>query len=1152
MKNATARLVGKLKNGSALKALPEVTVDWNLNRYHDTRADNQPAEQDAGFDIELFPIESITLLNRPRKGINKARVGHSTISREYFDVSNGVDGGLNARFYIADPDDDYKYWTSPKSAVGGVIPLFNTTNFPTSTSDPDIEEYPELTGHDNLTSARPFVEYGTWSENIDPDTGAVSNKNFTASTVRANKIVIRLENTWASPNDFDVVITRASSTTTLSDETITGWEASGEIVLYWNGFSWSSNADGPVADESTGFPLTDEISKVQLVVRTLKGGYNLDGTPTMRKNGETGNLTATNGSDSFLDVIEIGAHLEADLTRWVINVDDTFDMADASNLYPLGTVTSNQGNVSLSNIYQFEDGSWGQGLFAQENDDPRIPWTPYLEANAEVTLKYAFYENEDSAEPFEKVQQFVMYADNWQGQADESVTIPVSDFSKFFNEQMVPASMWENLKAPEIVWRVLDSVGFSDFQIDRGDRVAEHRISVFFTSGDQTVWEVLDELAKATQTAIYFDSYGVLQVKTRDYALSPLDGSVWTFQSNDTPDQKANIISLDQTNEFEPNSIKVIYQKTNWSAFNRGQPTMQKVWEPEDDTVVLRGTPLVRNLELKDTFLWIGADDVKVWPYEGLVQIQGEIIRYKGKQFVYYTGPNGGQRNTTTVTSDDEKQDVQRNKATKGYEYKSHFTGGLRIAKDGEGFLERGVWNTEVKRHPVDAEGYSVRHRVNGTRRTDVAGFRHLKQESKVQLNTGKRFKDYKDLLVATRGQADDQPFFHYGTKFRFVKEQGRTHQCAGIVIHNNGASEDGYYIEFTPSKRLGGKERKERDEMIVYSRVNGKDKRLGKRALAIGENIDYEVDVTYVNVPDSAAHRLQVWVNGKNCFNEKITGANRNAANGRFGLFARGKTKAQFEYLYAIRRQVPEPTDDFSFLDKVKRGYMGARWDREWVYQWKTYLRRVKKKSRRARKRLNRQFFDEFGPIVHEIREYDVKFEPTPVLHSRLYMTNDWSGVALDYSADPFGAKFAVANTARFNAVMHGDDTLSFAGTGQSVNQVMTVLGRPLVIEEAEEFLAENTDQIRARGKIESDLSSQWIQSKAMARDIAEWIRNNFTYGNDNINVEVFGNPLIQVGDVVRIEYPEKHLSGDYFVLGVKNAFTNGITTTLDLRRRI
>lgn len=1151
MKSVSQDLQKALDTGVALRAVPVVIADWNLNRYHDVKADNVPSEQDAGFDVELFPVESLVESNRPEKGINKARVGYARVMDDYAPVNGGYHP---ARFYVADVDDKYKYWTSPLPAVNGVVPLSNSTNF-----DPDV--YPDLVG-DGLTSARPFVVYGTW------DTSDTTGQTIIPQDVDANKIVIKLENSWATPNDFDIVITNSAGSVTIHDEQLTaGWEGPGVITLRWSGTAWTDQLTGPSTD-AYDMPITTKVQKIQLVVRTLKGGYEKTDlgaplVPTTYRD-EAGNLNTTDGNDGYVDVIEIAAHLEADLSEFVIEAESTLDISDVSNLYPIGTLTTNVGTLTLSNLYRNpsplpdEDGDINDflpGAFSQRNDD--MIWCKYLEPNVKIDLFYDFYdENTDESIFLERVQELSMYSGQWNGEEDEQISLELNDYSVFFNSQTVPAAMWENIPSTQAVWRVLDSVGFSNYVITAD--VSDFNIPIFYMNSEQTVWEVLDDIAKSTQTAIYFDSTGTLHVKPRGAAFTA-NPAVATLTAVDSENQLSNIITLDQTEEFEPNSITVSYQATDWEANQGDNPVLQEVWTPEGDEV-LRSSPLVKPLVSGDTFFWLSPKDAQIWPYSGLVNIDGEYVRYKGKQVTYYTGTTGQTANTTIVNSLDEYNAVQGEVDVK-YRYKTVYTGALKIDVDEFGALKRGEWNSQVNDHPVDALGYSVRHIKNGTHRTGVGGFLHMKNVSKVQLASTSGFNDYKDILVATHGGTNDFPYFAYGTKFRFVKEAGRTTQKAGLILHNNDATEDGYYIEIMPSKSLGGKERKNRQELILYSRVSGKDYRKGTAALAIGENIDYELDVTY-KVVGSSDHHLQIWVNGKKVLDKTIT-SNKNTPNGRFGMFLRGKTKVQYEYLYGIAQNLSDPPDDFSYMDKVKRGYNGGLWDQEWVYElkWRNVMhtkkvgkgrhRHVKKYWKREQVRLSKRFFDDFGPYVHEVREYNVKFDPAPVQHSRVFMTNDWGAAVLEYSATPFDASFVIANTDRINAVINGDDTLSFAGTGSSVAQVLDVLGRVLVQQEAATIVADNKEQINARGKNESDLSGPWIQTKDMAQALADWIKNNFTYGNEGLSVEVFGNPCYEIGDVVHVTYPEKHIDGDFFVVGVANSFSSGYQTTLTLRER-
>jgi len=275
------------------------------------------------------------------------------------------------------------------------------------------------------------------------------------------------------------------------------------------------------------------------------------------------------------------------------------------------------------------------------------------------------------------------------------------------------------------------------------------------------------------------------------------------------------------------------------------------------------------------------------------------------------------------------------------------------------------------------------------------------------------------------------------------------------------------------------------------------------------------------------------------------------NTANGNFGIYVRGATVTKYEYLYGLKDVEPDYFNDFSFLDKKSGGFIGDAWERHWVYRWDTAISQMRTTTSQITASLNTKFFDDFGPIVHEIREFDVKFTPNPVLHSRLYMTNDFNAALLDYTGTSSGAKFAIANVSRINAILNGEDTLTFPGSDSAINQVLTVFGRALVIDEAKKITRKHDLQVKSRGPIEVDLASTWIQSEAMATALADWILKNMAYGNEELQVEVFGNPLIEITDVVDVWYAAKNLTGHrYFVTAVSTSFDNGIQTTLTLRR--
>lgn len=1090
-----------IRTQHVVHAEPRLRMDWNWNRYTSPLAVNTPDDQDVGFDIEHFPIESIVEPLRPTKGVAKARVGESVASRGYITSKT-------PKFYASSVDDIYKYWTSPYITNGsGVFPLHT----------------------DTITTARPRVEYKRTVDNGDGTTSDV------ATTVRTNKIVIAFEDTWASPENFTIHISTAVAGPLSLIATNPVVASDGTVTLYWSNGAWVSVRPDELETESL-----PTISVIELRVTTMGPGIRKDGTVMEYHNGD-GVLVPTTGANSSLNVISIEAHLEADMTDRLSTVSDTFDMGDVDQLYPIGTITTNQASLSL-----FNDDGW----LNAENNDVDNPFVGLIEPNARVNLEYIY----DLPTGQFSVQQFDMFVSSWSPDSEGEVGVELEDYSKYLKEMKPRAFMVENKTSAEIVWRLLDSVGFSDYQIGSEDRddTTDHIIPVFWTTGEETVWEALDEIAKATQTAIYFDSDGQLQVRTREAAFREDVVDLALLDRDDAgTGTLSNIYSWSPESEYEANKINVLYKTTKWKVNSMGKPAMSKVWEPDSETVTLRSSPLVRTITNTSNFIYIPQKDVRIWPFASKVQIDGEVIAYEGKHFVYYTMENGVQtRNATIVKSHAEARKLHRT-APAHLRRKSHYTGGLKI-------VEREVWNTSLRDHSVDVNGWTTKleldRRGGDVRRLDPRGFRHNKSESTVTINTPRSMKDADDTFWAFRGQAGATGYKVYGTRIKFNKDKASSTQTGGLCFQMSGARENGYYVEVKLTKNLGRKGRKIANEISIISRTAGKEVVLDRGAAsAIAENIWYDIDVYHSGTGND--QRISVWLNGQVIAQSGVSAATAQADSGRFGIFAKGKTNVDIEYIYGVDRSIKEPLDDYGFYDLKYGGIRGGQWEREYVWETRTRRRRIRKKRWVKEKyRHNQYLFDEFGPYVHEVREYDVKFDPAPVRYSYLFSTNEWYSAQVEYVGNPTGAKFIVANTGRINAVLHGEDRLVYAGAGNGVNQVFVVLGQNLEIADEEMVTEKNEPAIRARGEIEVELSSDWIQSKAMAKDIASWMNRHWGGSVDEVRVEVFGNPIVEIGDIVSVKYDEigaTPATHEYFVVGTQTDFDKGVGTTLRLRRR-
>lgn len=1082
-----------IRTAYAIQAVPRLTVDWNWNRYTTPTAVNTPDDDDEGFDVEAFPIESIIEPIRPTKGIAKARVGQGVAASSYQRPDD-------PKFYIGDETDVYKYWTSPYLTDGSGI-------FPNHT--------------DGLTSARPRVDYPV--------------------VVKSNKIVIKTENTWATPSAYTVHIkttTGGAYGSAIGGANPALDNATGVLTLYYNGTAWVTTKPATLVET--------DVAGIEFRVTAMGAGRKSDGTVMDYKkrtysagsaNNGVFSTANTTGANSSLNIIAIEAHLERDLTDRLIDVDDTFDMSEVSQLYPIGTITTNQASVTLSN----ED-----GVFNQENTGSI--YYGLLEPNAEFNLEYIF----TISGVDHSVQQFKMYAvAPWSG-AEGTVSVSLDDASKHLKETKPRALFYEDKPVSELVWRVLDSVGFNDYEIDEEDEVIEHKIPVFWTTGEETVWEVLDDLAKATQTAIYFDAFGTLQVKTRSAAFR--DGAVadWTLRGEEDGSELPDILQeggISFDGELEANKVQVIYKATKWKVGTDGKPAMSKVWEPDGESVVVRSSPLVRDIVDASTHIYLDQKEVKIWPYKSKIQIDGEVIQYEGKQYIYWTGASGGTQNWGNVKSADDQKKFDA-LTPSDYRHKNHYTGGLKI-------IERELWNTTKRNHVTSLSGYTtkvIQYNPGGASASyaNVRGMKHDKTQSIVTIDTPNNLTTPNHTFFANR-TGTGTGYKAYGTRIRFNTDKSSTTQRAGIGFRQSN-DEDGYFVEVALTNSLTAADRKGRNEVTIFSRVDDVYHAIGKgEPIAIAPGIWYDLDV-YV-APSGDQDRIAVWVNGQKIAETTTGSGTKQGDTAKMSMYARGKTNVSYEYLYGINRDTTrEPDDDFGYHDLVYGGIRGGQWEREHVWETRTRWKKIRKKKwAKVQFKYNLYMFDEFSPYVHEIREFDVKFEPNPVQSSYLFSTNEWYAATLEYRADPFGARFIVANMGRNHAILKGEDTLIYGGASKAVNQVFAVLGRDLQISDEEKVEKKNEPAIRARGPIESELSNNWIQTKAMAEALAEWMAKHWSDGVDQLTVETFGNPLIEIGDVVDIEYPLEHMSSathKYFVVGTKNSFDTGISTTLSLRR--
>lgn len=927
------------------------------------------------------------------------------------------------------------------------------------------------------------------------------------SDVLTNKIYVCFENSWTNPKIYDIQITVNGTTwTTIASDVVP--DSKGRVVLYrQSGGNWTSTVNRDYATNIRG---------IRLLIKSVVK------------------------SRSWFNLIELGARLEHDLSTYLIDYSVKNDMSEADFVSPLGTISSNTASVTLSNT---------TGIF--NNDNVSSPYYGILDANVKITIDFGIDVSNWGGSGYEYVTQATMYTDAPWGGGIESVELSLKDASKFLQDMKTNSELYENMSVGKVIWQILDSVGFLDYDYDPSDDAPSTAIPYFWTDEDSTVWDTIQELCRTTQTAAYFDEFGILQLKVRTDAFSTTSTSSWTLDYAQDGTKKPDIIDLNVNDHFEANKVTVRYQKTNLAQDSLGRPISEIVWQPED-TVVLRSSSLVSDMTSSQMVFWIDQKDVSTWPFAGFVNIQGELIQYKGKGYRYY--PKGGAYtgnvfNDTifkVIFSTDEKNKIDRELSSVDHGWRNYFTGYMRVE-------QRGYDITNPEAHSAKAQTPwlnqgSYYGGAGGTQKLWNGGTTFQPSNGIMRLQTNKTFKGDR-WYTARRGNfLNPRPRF-IGTRMKFPSNPKGKDQAAGIWFWGNAAQNNMYAVDI---QRTATVNRTVNNEIRVMKRKDGVVTHIGGKGATFAIDFDKWYDIDVLMSGDAS---FTVSVNGNVVLRVIDQGIDL-PQSGAAGLYVRGFTVADFEYFYMMGPNGIDESelDDASYLDMIRGGYQSNQYYRDFVTRTrKWYPIRAYHRANRYKTAYTDKIFDEFGAQVHEYRPYDIKFEKKPVLYSSLYFSNQDQAVVDEYIHSPFGAQFVIANASRLNSVVNGEDTLTY-GVNNPVDQKMMITGRTVQQADPKDYVVRDSEAIRARGEISLEIDSQWIQSEAAAKALGDWIVTQWAEPADQIEVESFGNPLLQIGDIVSVNYPPRNMTAathKYFIIGINQNWDRGLTTTLSLRRR-
>lgn len=401
----------------------------------------------------------------------------------------------------------------------------------------------------------------------------------------------------------------------------------GEIEI-WRQSSglWSKE---PYFDTDT----SDHVRRLRLVVMTMKD-------PKRR-----------------VEVIELSARRHIDVTSRTtgFTLDQTMDAEEQFRI--VGKSSANTGNINLSNL----DGTFDfdhlesmrrarvAGLSGKETPNKVV-----TEKKTKFTFDLIYKLPSGQIEP---IRVGTMYGNEWEVQTDLSYSFKLFDAAKSLQNTDAPSMMFTDEPIHIIIAQILDFIGYSNYSIDLSDykknqlptgesEVTTPVLPFFVSSAEKSVWEVFQDLCEATYSAVYIDEYGTLQLITRDELTRPLQTDSENRQAIESVShwilaqahegKLSNALAIERSNGAEANAVKISFNpqkiKESEDPYNPEQLT-DILWQPEG-SIVLQAARIIQKLEKDEKeFFYVDPISADLWQYEGSANINGEIIKWRGKEY---------------------------------------------------------------------------------------------------------------------------------------------------------------------------------------------------------------------------------------------------------------------------------------------------------------------------------------------------------------------------------------------------------------------------------------------------------------------------------------------------------------------------------------
>lgn len=410
-------------------------------------------------------------------------------------------------------------------------------------------------------------------------------------------------------------------------------------------------------------------------------------------------------------------------------------------------------------------------------------------------------------------------------------------------------------------------------------------------------------------------------------------------------------------------------------------------------------------------------------------------------------------------------------------------------------------------------------------------------QTSLLSISNNEVDKSKYSMAVKNTGISTAYEYYSFGTYLFFqpLKEKISGSGGIGFFTSNNGLT--GYYILVQSTSNLSDTADK---EIKIIKMVNGRRLVLNDSQGSSAKNqltgiLGGQLYKLDVNVAVSSGKRvISAYIN-----NYKITATDTTDVSSKddikkvlprtdgISLFSASGTTS-FDYVYAA--PITKDQYDDGALQNVYEGKYGIK--------TLSFLFGDKVISNKTIAPSQLPFMEEFGTVARELKKIKVKYEARP--GTPLYTStgiNKYVNV-LGQRLTSFGAEIYVLNNSGTFVPLDDSNLYSFS-----------VVGNYIVVSGQHEYVSNTLSETTIPEPV--IFESSWIQLESDAKNLATWIQDQWSKKQQVIEMEVFSNPIISVGDIIAVNHSKNGLDGTqkFVVTKVNNSFGEGLSTSITAR---